>query len=84
MLCIVFCVLNAFLCLFKEFCFSSVCEDKHRLQQRKKTQQFPKPTLMHLMMAETGRNMKCSDEIISLTLKFLKLDVCCTKEGGEN
>jgi hypothetical protein len=31
--------------------------NKHRLQQLKKAQQFLKPTLMHLMMAEAGRNM---------------------------
>jgi hypothetical protein len=47
--------------------------------------QFPKPTLMHLMMAEAGRNMYWSDEVSKrLTFKILKLDMCCIKDGGEN
>jgi hypothetical protein len=50
-----------------------------------KAQQFPKPTLMHLMMAEAGRNVWCSDEVLkSLTFTILKPDVCCIKAGGEN
>jgi hypothetical protein len=40
---------------------------------------------MHLMMVEAGRNMQCSDDVLkSLTIKILKLDVCCIKDGGEN
>jgi hypothetical protein len=36
-------------------------------------------------MAEAGRNMLCSDEVLkSLNFKFLKLDVCCIEDDGEN
>jgi hypothetical protein len=36
-----------------------------------KAQQFPKPTLMYLMMAEAGQNMQFSDEDIkNLTFKM--------------